>query len=931
MPTVYPACTLFDGAQVYLDSFKGFTEQELRVLDRLMPHIASMTVCLCTDTVSAGQDMLGRFSAVARTASTLRDMASRHHMAVAAPLRLTENHRTEGPALQALEAGCFAPAADAYTEPTDAVRIVPCADRAEECRFTAREIRRLLREHGGYCRDFTVVVRQSGEYEELLASALRREGLPCTMDLREAVVTQPLITLLESALAAIDRWDSADILRLTKTGLAGFSAASAALLENYAFTWNVHGKQWREPFTAHPDGLSATVDERSDRRLVYLNILRRRLADPLSRLQSRLSGTRNGEQFAAALWSFLQELRVPRAVRLQVARLKAAGEVHAAEQQARMWDYVTALLDKFAALSTPATVRRFADLLHLAVSVDDLGSIPPTLDGVRFGAADRIRYTQPKTVFLLGVNEGVFPAYPSTGGLLADRERRILIEAGLPMADDADHRTAEERFYAYTAVAAPSERLIVTYTKQSGAQPSSLVENIRDLLPHCTELPAPDTVTESADDAFHRLSAVWREQTAEAASLRTVFDGMPAYADRVAALKRAEQGLALQNEQLAQRLFYKHMRLSPTQVETYHTCRFAYFCQYGLRVKPRARAELNAAGAGTLAHYIMSELLPAYAKRQYAGCTKSAVQEDVTAAVRQYVETYMGDMDKDDAHLRGQFTHLSRFCGELMWRVIAELKESRFVPVDYELPINDTEDNGIAPWILTAPDGTTVQVRGIVDRVDVFRDGEKSYVRIVDYKTGNKTFSLSEVMAGLNLQMLIYLFSICQDGNTRYGSVSPAGILYLPAKLPVVRIERAIPENELERKRLATMRMNGLLIDDPDVLRAMEADLAGVFIPVSTLKSGDMSKTSSLASLEQFGHIQRRIQELLLDMAAQLRRGAVDAVPVQDGCRYCDYHDICCHEDGNPIREIADRSLNEALEDLRAAYEEEGDDDGMDT
>ncbi len=910
-------CTLFDGAHLYLDSFKGFTEQELLVLDRLMPRVASMTVCLCTDTVTP-QNTLGRFSSVARTATRLRDSASRHHVPIAAVRHLKENHRTADPALCALEAGCFTPTANAYDEPTDAVCITPCADRAEECRYTAREIRRLLRERGGHCRDFTVVVRNSGEYTDLLTAALQREGLPCTPDLREPVVTQPIITLIESALAAADGWDSADVLRIVKTGLAGFSATSAAQLENYVFLWNIRGKKWKLPFTLHPDGLQAETDDRSTERLERLNQLRRRLAQPLIHLQTRLDGNHTGCEFAAAVWAFLQELRVPRLVRLQVARLKSAGEVHAAEQQARLWDYTVALLDKFAALATPSTAKQFAALWHLAVSSDDLGSIPPTLDGVNFGAADRIRYTAPKTVFILGANEGVFPAYPPTGGLLSDHERRQLTAAGLPMADDADHQTAEERYYAYMALAAPSERLIVTYVQAAAGeaqQPSSLVDTIRQILPRS----AVGTATgfgacESQADAFYRLSTLWHDDSAEAASLRTVCEELPAYAPRIRSLREAEQGFALRDPALARRLFGNDMWISPSKMDTYHRCRFSYFCKYGLHAYPRVRAELNPAQVGTLSHYIMSKLLPVYTARGYADCTKESVRADVDAAVHAYIREMMGDEAEADGRLRGTVSHLSRFCHELMWRVVCELKNSRFTPVDYEVPIGS--EDGIPSWELKTTDGATVRVHGIVDRVDAFRDGDKAYIRIVDYKSGAKTFNLGEVLEGLDMQMLIYLFAICENGTARYGSVTPAGVLYLPAKLPFVSISREMSEQAMDRERFKVMRANGLLIDDPDVLRAMEPDLAGIFIPVSLLKSGDVSKASSLATLEQFGRIRRRIQTILVDMAEQLHAGAVNAVPIggtKDACAYCDYHDICCHEPTDPMRELTPKKLAEAL------------------
>lgn len=929
-----PECTMFDGAHVYIDSFKGFTEQELLILDRLLPRIASMTVCLCTDTITP-RNTLGRFSSVSRTATRLRDAAQRHHLPVAAIQHLTDNHRTADPALRALEFGCFTPTANVFEETTDAVCITPCADRAEECRYTAREIRRLLRENGGHCRDFTIVVRNIGDYSDLLVAALQREGLPCTLDLREPVVTQPIITLIESALAAISGWDSADILRIVKTGLAGFSTTSAALLENYVFLWNVCGKKWKLPFTQHPDGLNATTDEHSTERLERLNQLRRRLAEPLIHLQTRLDGNHTGREFATAVWAFLQELRVPRMVRLQVAQLKHAGELHLAQQQARMWDYTVSLLEKFATLTTPSTAKQFANLWHLAVASDDLGSIPPTLDGVHIGAADRIRYTAPKTVFILGANEGVFPAYPPTGGLLSDHERRQLTAAGLPMADDADHQTAEERYYAYMALAAPSERLVVTYVQAAAGeaqQPSSLVDTICHILPKSATGTDTDIgACESDADAFHRLSTLWREDSAEAASLRAVCEELPAYTARIRSLYETEHGFALRDPTLAKRLFGKDMWVSPSKMDTYHRCRFSYFCKYGLHAYPRERAELNPAQVGTLSHYIMSKLLPSYAARGYADCTKNGVSDDVNTAVHNYIREMMGEEALQDGRLRGTISHLSRFCHELMWRVVCELKNSRFVPVDYEVPIG--EENGIPSWELKTTDGATVRVRGVVDRVDAFRDGDKTYIRIVDYKSGAKTFNLGEVLEGLDMQMLIYLFAICENGTERYGSVSPAGVLYLPAKLPFVNISQHLSEEAMDRERFKVMRTNGLLIDDPDVLRAMEPDLAGIFIPVSLLKSGGLSKTSSLATLEQFGRIRQRIQKILIDMVEQLHTGMVNAVPItgtKDACTYCDYHDICCHEPTDPVRELTPKKLDEALAALDNS-ETEVNDRGMDT
>lgn len=921
---------IFDNARVYVDGFNGFTAQELLVLERLLPQVTSLTVTLCADDITqhAGQEF-HRFATAIHTAAQLRDAAYRCHVPIAPLQRLTDNFRTDDPALRALEAGCFSSVAEPFCEKTDTVRVVECADRMEECRYAARLIRRLLRENGGHCRDFTVVARDITAYSDFMDSALRREGLPCCRDYREPILTQPLITLVESALAVLTgNYQSNDVLRLVKTGLVGFSTVSASLLENYVLLWNIHGAQWHTPFTAHPDGLSATENERSNRRLLYLNILRRRLIQPLEQLSSDLAGLHTGREFSEAVYRFLTASRVPRCIRLQAARLDNQKEHAAADCQARLWEYLMDILDKFAMAlpDTRLSLARLAELFHLAVSNGDLGSIPQGLDGVVIGGADRIRYAHPKTVIVLGANEGVFPAYPTAGGVLSNHERRILIDAGLSVTDNSDRQSAEERFFAYMAVAAPSERLVITYAKQQGStalSPSTLVLAVKNLLPSCHHPLASEELSESEEDAFAAMAVRYREQTAEAAAYRAVFSTLPAYAGKWQAMRRMENGFSFQQPAEARRLFGNDLMLSPSQVETFHQCRFAYFCKYGLQVQPRKTTEWNAAEAGTLAHYLMRQLLPRYCEQGWATVTRDHINNDVTAAVSQYVTDCLGGSETADARFFALIARLTQLCQHLLWRVVRELQQSLFVPVDYELPIGSRDGEGVPAWVLPVSDGSTVQVRGTVDRVDIFRDEDKTYLRILDYKTGNRVFDLSTVLEGINLQMLIYLFSLCENGQARYGQVIPSGVLYLPAKIPVTHMPRNCSDEEAETAQLKTMCTNGLLLDDEAALRAMEPDLKGVFIPVSVSKSGNL-KSNDLATLQQFGMLKKHIQYVLTAMAAELHNGNIDARPKVDSegrgmCRYCDYHDICGHEPTDPTTEIRALSAQDAM----AALEEE--------
>ncbi len=922
-----PDCHLFDGAYLFFDDFKGFTGQELLVIEQLLAKTAAVTVTLCTDgSFSQTQPITGRFYTANRTVGKLQQLAHTHGVPIKPSIHLAENRRSADEYLRGVQDACFTADPLRFEQHGERVSLVCCKTPHQECDYAARTIRRLLRENGGFARDFTVVTRDLATYGGLLESALKREEIPFYTDSRQTVLVQPLITLIESALSVVqNRWNTTDLLRLCKTGLIGFSALSTAHLENYALLWNVRKSDWQAPFEKHPDGLDAAVTPETEQKLAYLNILRRRLTEPLVRFSRRLSGTCNGQEFATAVYRLLIEWRVPRLIRLQTARLQTQGELQAANEYSRIWDWTMDLLNTFASVLNGADLpfSRFADLFHAAVSKADLGVIPQTLDGVHIGSADRIRYTAPKTVIVVGANDGVFPQNPAGNSLLTDKERHRLISAGLGLSDDAESNAAEERYYAYMALAAPSERLIITYAEQNQngtALPSSIVSTVHRILPTLDIIHPDPSEIESKNDAFAQFAASFGSDSPAHVSLQRVLSENERYRSQILALEQRDTTFTITDPKTATALFGEHLRLYPTQVETFYRCRFAYFCQYGIRIKPRKKAELNAAQAGQLAHYIMQTVLSKYVAEQFSDCTKERITNDTRVGVTAYIKEHLNGIADEDGRFANLIEQLSVLASSLLWRVVEELRSSQFVPVDYELPIGRFDENGegVPPWILETPDGHTIQVRGTVDRVDVFKDGDKAFVRIIDYKTGDKQFDLSEVLEGMNLQMLIYLFSICENGQARYGQTTPAGVLYLPAKLPVVRVHRNITPEELNKKQLATMRMNGLLIDDVTILEAMEPKLEGLFIPVKTSSKG-LSASSSLASLEQFGRLQKRIARLLTEMVTTLHCGEVAPLPVggtQDGCQYCEFHDICGHEADDPVRTLVHHDLKTALQDL---------------
>lgn len=924
-----PRSSIVRGAAVYADGFKGFTPQEMAVLKAMMPQAASVTVALCTPALHE-ENGFSLFSPVIRTAERLLRMANEAGVRCAAPRRFTENHRAAVPALRQLEAEAFSPLPVPTTE-TQGVTLMPCADIYAECAAVARELRRQLGETGRRARELAVVMRQPESYRGALTAALRREGIPFYWDARADITAEPLSVLLLTAVQiAAEGYRTDRLLTLMKTGLCGFSVHSAALLENYAALWNIRGEQWDRPWTMNPAGLTVRADEETDRRLWYLNLLRGRLIKPLKRLRGVLREPASGETLAKALWTYLVEVRAGLQFGLRLRQLQQIGEWESADRQSQLWDSWMSLLDTLATAAGAMRIggRRLYELLRQMAAVTDIATLPAGLDSVQVGAVDRVRLGSPRAVFILGANEGVFPAYPPSDGLFTDRERQELIALGLPMAEPADGQAMEERFFAYTALSAPSEELHISWVCGNSAgeaqSPSALVSTVHQILPGLTETSArPDVMSiRSAGEALEVVALQYRHPTVETVTLEEALRRLP---ERREALRQIEEAsaarpAAFRDPEKAKALFGRDMRLSPSQVDAFYRCRFSYFCRYGMKVIPPRPAALGKAEFGTLAHALMQQALPAYVAEGIGTVTRERVGADSREILTRYVETEMGGAEDKGVRFAELMERLIGTAAEFLWHVVEELRQSRFVPVDYELPIGMGGEDQLPAEVLTLPDGSRIRVRGVVDRVDVFHRDGQAYVRVVDYKTGDKKFRLSEVVEGLDLQMLIYLFTIWQNGGPRYGSVTPAGVLYLPAALPVISAERGTAPEELHRKKMRTMRMDGLVLDDPEIIRAMEADAGGVFIPAKLTTQGKIdSRTSAVASLGQLGRLKKRTEALLLSMAETLHRGDIAAVPVtgeQNPCVYCRYRSVCRHEADDPVRFLFQRSPDEVWSEL---------------
>lgn len=910
----------FAGQAVFVDGFSFFSPPERALLEVMLEQCAIMTVALCADGLGSGGelDLFGDQKAAARWLVQRSGIAG---VPCKKPVVLTQNHRAQNETLARVEEFLAMGEADPVSE-NQGLCITAAGDKYEEVRLAAARIAQLVREEDYRYREIAVVCRTLSDYQTALETILPAYDIPVFMDQRQPVTARPLFAMLLAALEAVrGEWKTESMLRIARCPGSGVPLEQSAALENYAYIWSLQGSAWGRPFTALPGGLA---DERRDMEaeresLAELEALRRRLVEPLADLRSALRDCTGGG-FAMAVYQYMQQSGL--LTHLASYCRSQPDSRQQLQETDTLYDNLIDILDLFQEAMGEVRLPA-ADLVELfAMAVDclQLGQIPNTQDQTLVGSADRVRLDSPRAVFVLGVGEGIFPAKYQPYGIFSDAERETLVERGVELSASRFQRALLERFFLYSALCAPRQRLYVSYSVATlgGAQqePSLVVGQLAALAPgavcRAEDQPSELFVTDrfTAREQYLRGAAQGQPDRVLTAALEA--EGDRAFLEQMTTLAAALPAQPI-SRATAEAMIKGRLSLSPTKIENYYQCPYLYFCNSMLRLRRRKRVEYGRLESGSAIHYVLEQLLRQMDSKGLATLS----DEELTALLRQLLGAYLQTVVTDTATLESRFQYQFQRLTAVLLLLVRQLGEdfsqSLFTPVGMEVQVAPQGD--VKPRTFTLQNGTLLEVMGKIDRVDLFVEGQHRYVRVVDYKSGNKSFRLEEVFHGLNMQMLVYLFAICEDKASRFGTVEPAGVLYMPGKVSPAEL---LPGQELTLAREligSSLQMKGLLLEDEQVLRAMERELEGRYIPVRMTKKGDYSKGAPLQTADQFQHLRQAVDSRITEMGESLTEGLVAPMPVRakglNPCDYCDYGLLCGNKNTGRCRDITTSEAGE--------------------
>ena len=914
---------------VVFDGFTGFTPIQNRLIQELMRVCEETIVAVTIGEEEDPYQMDGEQKLFHLSKKTVADLVK-----LAAEAEVTRgedvfvkggpNRFTEAPALCYLEQNLFRYQYEPYTEKQCEIRMFEALSPREEVHQTALYIRKLIREEGLTYRDIAVIIGDLEGYASYVETEFGQLEIPCFLDRTRGIVLNPMIEYIKSVLQLYIRDFSYDtVFHFLRSGMADISREEIDELENYVIRTGARGyRTYSRLFTRKTEemqqGSGQEDTERAEETMERLNRIRQQFADTVEILH--MAPRAKAGEYVDHLYDFLEQNQVQQKLLNYQQQFEQEGDLAKAREYAQIYRLVMDLLDQIYELlgEEEISLQEFADILEAGFGEITVGTIPQNVDRIVVGDMERTRLKQVKVLFFLGVNDGNIPKNASKGGIISDMDREFLIESGTEMAPSPRQQMYIQRLYLYLNMTKPSERLYLSYAKVNsdgkGIRPSYLIDTVRKLFPQlAVEYPQNRSRLEQiegrqegarylAEELREYADGTLREEERQDFYLMyRAYEADPEGRDRLtaAAFRRyKESGLS---RIVARALYGRQLENSVSRLETYAACACRHFLQYGLSLQEREEFGFEVSDMGNVYHAVLENFAGKLAEsgRTWWDFDENFATQAIKEAVEGYAATYGETVLYSSARNEYAITRMSRILTRTVLTLQQHLKQGSFQPDDYELSFRFAENLDSIHVDLSEEE--KMHLQGRIDRIDVSEDAEHVYVKVIDYKSGNKKFDLAALYYGLQLQLVVYMNAAMELESRKHPDkeIVPAALLYYHIDDPTIETPVELTQEQINEEILTKLRMNGVVNSDPAVVERLDRFLQdkSKVIPVEKKKDGSFSARSGILSREELQVVSAYVDTKIRQIGREILDGKIAANPYEKGneeaCTYCAYKKVC--------------------------------------
>lgn len=908
---------------VVLDGFTGFTPVQDRLLGELMRHCREVIVTVTMDRRGnpyVYEHPYQLFALSKQMVTSLLQIAKQNKIPVEEPVELYDHvpwRFKEQEALAFLEKHLFRYGAGAYEKEQEQVKLHLAKNPREEAYAVAEQVRRMMREDRYRLRDIGVIVSDMDVYADHLKQAFIKYDIPFFMDHKRSILLNSFVEYIRSVLHMAEQSFSYEsVFRFLRTNLAGFTYEEIDELENYVIGLGIKGyKHWQEKWTRKLRGMA---QEDLDK----MNHYRRQLVEKVDGLIYVLRQRRKTvADITRAIYEFMVQENLQVRLAEQEELFKAKGELALAREYAQIYRIVIELFDKFVELlgDEQVSLSEYCKLLDAGLEEARVGVIPPEVDQVVIGDMQRTRLKDIKALLFAGANDVYLPGALLRTGLLSELDREKFAREKLTLSAGGKEKAYVQKFYLYLNLTKPSEKLDIYYSKVSAdgksVRPSYLIQELQKLFPklkvrdeerylkeqELTENIGFDRMIREFVQKRHETDGAWCE-------LYNWYKKNPKWQEKVERFLEAgyyRKPLDALTEEAAKRLYGEEFETSITRMERFAVCAFSHFLTYGLGLREREEYDFQAADLGNVCHRALERF--SYKVEREAGDWLKLTEEKRKQYVEESVEEAIADYGNSILYSSSRNAYLivrmKRMLEKTVWALTKQLAAGDFKPAAYELRF----------------------ANGKIDRVDTCEDGDCVYVKVIDYKTGSKSFDVTALYHGFQLQLMVYMDAALQMEQKKHPEkeILPAGVFYYRIQDPLIDRPK---EGEEQESILKELKPDGMISLEKEVLGHLDHCMVGEssVIPVKYNKNGSLSKSSKAASAQDFYLMMKYAVNKVEEIRQKILSGDVKVNPYRRGtetsCDYCSYRQICGFDtkmEGYRYREIEAMSVDKVIQAMK--------------
>ena len=751
-----------------------------------------------------------------------------------------------------------------------------------------------------------IICADINAYSHIFKMVFDKYKIPYFIDEKIPVLSHHIIQFVLNIFDVYTSGYSCDsIFNFLKSGFCEISATEASVCENFALKTNITRRGWVN--NEKWDSIILNQKFRNKKERDILCRVRKQYILPLAEFHEKIKGRNDARFVCEQTYKYLTQIGIDKMLETYAEKARDFGDAKGIKKAKEYESIYNILIKTFDELyefldNLKVTPERFKNYMICALNQQTIGLIPTALDEIIIGDIARTKTEYCDVLFIIGANDGVFPSRPAGDVILNDKDKEIIERSGFEYTKNLRSQSYYNQFLIYSVFTLANNKIYLSY---SGADndyktltPAFAVNRIKKLFENietCDSLSdtiSIDKVT-AKEVTFEYLACVMNELkygNGDAENYRkwnliyTYYKQN--YPQKIKKLEKLFKNSKRKYENIINDILNELMGDSlyttVSRLQKYNLCKYSYFLTYLLDLKKPQTNEIQSLDIGNAVHSVF-EYVGNYLKdnnKSYDMLTDDEINLTVCRYLNELADMYALRCDNLTERQKYIFEKMKNELMLCVKIIRNQIIETRFIPLGYELEFSDNSPTGTIN--ITLDDGRCVKLTGKIDRADVLNNGQNTYVRIVDYKTGNKTFSLSDIVNGTDIQLAVYLNALVKS-NSNY---MPAGAFYFSVQDPVSKQIKNVSDDDIKNDILSSMKLRGIVLDEE-------------FIKKENTDKKSQSRINT-ATKEQFEILDKYVTRLIKNSLTDMLGGNISAKPYKNKdktpCTYCEFSSICRFE-----------------------------------